>query len=224
MRFRPARSHDVWRSHDGHMRSDGHTTCPLCVFRGVGSSKTSWSFWSVRRVTVWRSAGRRTNSDTVSSTNQDWPAGLHDNGHVRVLILLTDSDLNPDQRWSDSPIRLSDKHPSTVMSYMTSSVTSPGCLLINVKVVCFLLFILYWGGGDVVIHWSSTTDTWYRYMKLTFYIQIPKLRLFVCLLCGVYGVKIKRVFAKILSKLLFTKNMFLILLFSHFQHLKVVSF
>ncbi len=69
-----------------HVTAGGHVTSLLCVFRGVGSSKTSWSFWNVRRVTVCCSAGRRTNSDTFSSTSQVWlqgqPTRLRDNRHV----------------------------------------------------------------------------------------------------------------------------------------------
>lgn len=115
------------------------------VFRVVGSSETSWSFSSMRRVTAWYSQGKRMNSDGVSSSNWDWPAGLHDNGHVRVLILLMDLDLD-----RISPIR--SLHFETTVHDAIHDI-SCGSQLIHLKTNSFLWFFLCRGGG-VTVHQS----------------------------------------------------------------------
>lgn len=151
------------------------------VFRVVGSSETSWSFSSVRRVTAWYSQGKRMNSDGVSSSNWDWPAGLHDNGHVRVLILLMDLDLDPDQSnqitpfWNNRP-----------WCHTWHHLWLPANSFEN-KLFFMIIFVSrgrshcppeplkrLWDILDKVVrHWSSVSDS--CYMKHL------NLRLFVCL-------------------------------------------
>lgn len=107
------------------------TWCRLCLLRAVASSKTSWSSWSANRVTVCNSAGRRKNSDTLSSTNRDGPAGLHDNRHVERGV---DLDLDLDQRWSQSPVTF----PVHDIIYDITRLPA------DLKMGYFSLFICFW--------------------------------------------------------------------------------